>query len=283
MLNPTSISIDHVTIAGADLNALQETFSQLSLDPDYGGQHSNGITHMALLGFNDGSYIELISSLTRDMQDSVFWGQHIHTDGGPCAWAVRVGDMAAQTTQLTNRGIPVDGPHNYHRQHPDGAMIKWQLAFPGNHPAGATLPFLIQDVTARSLRVRPSASVVAGLLTGVNKVVLGVDHLEKAIVLFQKAFHWSPPDVTNAVEYGARLANFVDTPVILATPLDSSNWLGQRLTQFGPSPCAFLLGTKDFEALYRQYNMVQASKWFGKRLAWFEPSRLNGQILGVLE
>ena len=57
------LKIDHVTIAGPRLEAMQAAFAGLGFTTDYGGPHSNGITHMALLGFRDGSYIELISSL----------------------------------------------------------------------------------------------------------------------------------------------------------------------------------------------------------------------------
>ncbi len=56
--------LDHVTLAATNLDTLVEGFSAAGMTLDYGGAHSNGITHMSLLGFSDGSYIELISTVT---------------------------------------------------------------------------------------------------------------------------------------------------------------------------------------------------------------------------
>ena len=82
--------IDHVTIAGADLAALQQGFTNAGLTPDYGGVHSNGVTHMAALGFDDGSYLELISTVEPG-KESPWWPKQIAADGGPCAWCARTG------------------------------------------------------------------------------------------------------------------------------------------------------------------------------------------------
>jgi len=86
-----SLRVDHVTIAGSHLASLEQAFTGVGLKPAYGGPHSNGITHMDLLSFADGSYIELISTLEPG-QTSPLWHAHIAGDGGPCAWAVGVDD-----------------------------------------------------------------------------------------------------------------------------------------------------------------------------------------------
>ena len=74
---PIQLTIDHVTIAGSTLATLEAGFAAIGLTTDYGGPHSNGVTHMSLLGFDDGSYIELISSMQPGQKDNVFWGEHI--------------------------------------------------------------------------------------------------------------------------------------------------------------------------------------------------------------
>ena len=56
---PPTLKIDHVTIAGPELAPMERAFAGVGLVTDYGGPHSNGVTHMAWLGFNDGSYNEL--------------------------------------------------------------------------------------------------------------------------------------------------------------------------------------------------------------------------------
>ncbi len=63
MTLPFTLQINRVTIAGPELSPMEQSFANLGLATDYGGPHSNGVTHMAWLGFVGGSYIELISSL----------------------------------------------------------------------------------------------------------------------------------------------------------------------------------------------------------------------------
>ena len=276
-----SLNIDHVTVAGSELGPLEEAMAGLGLAADYGGPHSNGVTHMALLGFNDGSYIELISTLEAGPQETVFWGAHIAGNGGPCAWAVRVEDVAAEAERAAALGVNVEGPAYYHRRRPDGRLVEWDLAFLGDEGAGATLPFIIKDITPRDWRVRPSESVADGLLTGVARVVLGVADLEAAAALFRRLYGWPPPRRSDDAEFGARLAGFDGTPVILAAPLNGHAWLAERLARFGPSPCAYLLGTQDFEAAQQRYGLVRDSAWFGRRLAWLDPARLHGFRVGV--
>ena len=66
--------------------------------------------HMALLGFKDGSYIELISTQTPEPLENIpAWGKHIVGDGGPCAWAIQVDDVAAEAARVSALGLSVVG------------------------------------------------------------------------------------------------------------------------------------------------------------------------------
>ncbi|MEW5957773.1 MAG: VOC family protein [Chloroflexota bacterium] len=276
-----TLKIDHVTLAGPELAPLEQALADLGLATDYGGPHSNNLTHMALLGFNDGSYLELISTLKPGQGDAVFWGEFIIANGGPCAWAVRVDDVAAEAGRVAALGIPVAGPAYYSRRRPDGRLVEWDLAFLGREGAGARLPFIIKDITPRAWRVQPSASVADGLLTGVIAVILGVADLPASIELFRRVYRWSPPLLAAAPDFGAQLAHFAGTPVILACPLAQDNWLARRLARFGQAPCGYLLGSSDFVAAGQRYALVQAGEWFGRPLAWFNPARIGGYQVGV--
>lgn len=276
------LKIDHVTIAGPELARLQQAFASLGLATDYGGPHSNNITHMALLGFNDGSYIELISTLKPGQKDTVFWGDHIIGEGGPCAWAIEVDDVAAEAARVAALGITVAGPDHYHRRRPDGALVEWDLALVGDEGAGARLPFIIKDITPRAWRVQPSSSVADGLLTGVDKVVLGVKSLPASIDLFRKVYRWPDPIIATHPAFGAKLADFAGSPVILASPPAADSWLGRRLARFGHSPCSYLIGTHDFETTRHRYDLVQSGEWFGRPIAWLDPARLGGFTVGVI-
>ena len=279
---PPTLKIDHVTIAGPELAPMEQAFAGVGLVTDYGGPHSNGVTHMAWLGFNDGSYIELISSLQPGQKDAAFWGEYIVGNGGPCAWAAQVDEVAAEAARISSLGIPVSGPAYYHRRRPDGVLVEWDLAFLDEKGAGAVLPFIIKDITPREWRVRPSTSVADGLLTGVTAVILGVQNLAASIKLFQKVYGWAGPATKDDVAFGAKLAHFKDMPVVLAAPLAGHAWLAARLDRFGESPCAYLIGTEDFGAACRRFELVQTGQWFDRQLAWFDPVKLNGLKLGII-
>ena len=279
----TSLKIDHVTLAGPSLAPMQEAFAALGLETDYGGPHSNNVTHMALLGLPDGSYIELISTLEPGNTAHKFWPEHIAGGAGPCAWAVQVDDVAAEAARVAGLGVPVEGPAAYHRQRPDGLRVEWDLAFLGGGAPGATLPFIIKDRTPRDYRVRPSVSALAmGVLAGVETVVLGVPELEAAAALFRRVYGWDAPLVAEDATFGARLACFQAAPVTLAAPLRKGGWLAKRLARFGPAPCAYLLGASDFAAACARFGLEEPADWFGRRAAWLDPARLNGARLGLL-
>lgn len=262
------LKIDHVTIAGKDLDQLRAAMAGHGLHTEYGGPHSNRITHMALLGFDDGSYIELISTREPGL-DSPWWHRHIVQDGGPCAWAVQVEDIAREAERIAAHGISVRGPIYYHRERPDGAVAEWDLAFPGDYERGSKLPFLISDRTPRSLRVQPSPSVTRGELIGIRKVVLGVNDLSATGDLFMRVYGWQAPEIESHPEFGARLAAFAGQPVILAQP-DADNWLLQRLEKFGECPCSFLIGSQDVTSSIQRRQLVSADSWFQKQVAWFD-------------
>lgn len=279
---PVKLTVDHVTIAGSSLEKLQTAFTAAGLTPDYGGPHSNGITHMALIGFDDGSYLELISSLQPGAKDTAFWGDFIVGDGGPCAWAVYVDDVAAEAERVKALGVSVNGPHYYNRRRPDGQLVEWDLAFLGDKSAGATVPFIIKDITARALRVQPSASVAGGPIAGVTKVVLGVKNLAAVSAQFQRLYRWPPPQTLTDHEFGASLLNFPGSPVILAAPLTDSDWLAARLSRFDEAPCAYLLGVTAFERASRQFKLTHPTDWFGQPVAWFDQDQLSGLRVGLV-
>ena len=277
MAGSRALEIDHVTIAGPNLPRMMAMFDHLELAAEEGGAHSNGVTHMGLLGFDDGSYIELISTL-RPAMTSPLWHAQIEAAGGPAAWAVVVADIEREVERLAATGIPVKGPVDLDRFAPDGTRIEWQLAFPGDDPPGARLPFLIQDRTPRELRVRPSPSVRGSELTGVDSIVLAVHDLDESVELFRRSYGWPSPRYAEHPEWGARLAHVEGTPVIFSQPVDGESWLAGRLALFGNSPCAFLLRSIDPERSAARPGIASSSgggeQWFGRPVAWFDPERL---------
>ena len=162
-----TLTIDHVTLAWSSLEPLESALAALGLRADYGGKHANRSTHMDVLGFDDGSYLELIAPF--EPGTPMAWEAHMRGDAGPCAWAISLAhseQLAAEAERLRSLGIAVRGPMPSGRTRPDGQSIAWEYAFVGEGEPGATLPFLIADRTPRELRVRPSASVSGTELPG---------------------------------------------------------------------------------------------------------------------
>lgn len=272
-------TIDHVVFAGPDLDRLLEGFEALGFEPEYGGEHSNGITHNYTVGFDDGSYIELISTLEAG-QESPWWDAPIREGAGPCAWALPVEDIEAETRRLADLGIPVDGPTYYNRERPDGVLVEWDLTVVGEGALGSRLPFLVADRTPREYRITPSDGVRDTELVGVTEVVVCVADLDAAVDEFGRLFEEGTPDRRSDPDLGAELAGFEDAPLTLATPTVEGSWLTDRLEPFGDLPCAFLLGSEDANETADRFPLTEPAEWFGREVRWFDAD-LPG-LLGVI-
>src|ERR1700687_3045854 len=89
LLCAADLKIDHVTVAGKDLKAMQATLAALGIPSEYGGPHSNHATEMALTSFPDGSYLELIALQDKPDEKAVaahYWSKQIQGNAGPAAW-----------------------------------------------------------------------------------------------------------------------------------------------------------------------------------------------------
>ncbi len=157
------MKIDHVSVGGSDLAMMERSFSEANMMTEYGGPHSSGGTKMSLLGFRDGSYIELISTVRPDVR-AANWSLQIEGNGGPCAWAVAEDDIAAQVAKAKRFGIPASGPGDYSRRRPDGVLVEWELGFLGEgdigsgtalHDQGHDAQRVEGEAVAERLRRRP--------------------------------------------------------------------------------------------------------------------------------
>jgi len=275
-----SLEIDHVSICGSNLDALRQAFTDIGMTPDFGGPHGNGITQMAILGFDDASYIELIAPIKPGVTAGSDWAKFMADDAVTCAWAVGTNVLLQEVDRLKKAGIPVKTPEHGSRKRPDGMSIEWTTADVGSGTPGSTLPFIIEDTTPRAWRVQTSASVQGAPVGGIENVVLGVNNLDATIALFRKAYGWAEPLTETQKDFG-RLAYFPGEPVILAAPA-GGGWLSERLSKYGETPVAYLLTTRDFTAAAKKYKLSGNKTWFGQRVGWFDQGKLKGVRLGVI-
>jgi hypothetical protein len=82
-------------------------------------------------------------------------------------YALGVADLGAEAARLRTIGVPASGPVDGGRERPDGQRLRWRTLTV--HPGGETLPFLIADVTPRSLRVPGEAAARHAL--GITRLV----------------------------------------------------------------------------------------------------------------
>jgi len=271
-------TIDHVPYACSDLEEMARTFERLGLTPEYGGVHDNGVTHMSILGFEDGSYLELISERERGEHD--FWPEHIRGDAGPAAWCVRVPDIVATCRRMLESGLAVQGPVYGSRERDDGRLVEWDVATFGTHAKRLVHPFAIADRTPHSLRSSPTPSVAGGPLTGIGQVVLGVHSLDASVGLFRESYRFPGPVREDVPGFG-EVASFPGRPLALASGT-SADWLADRLDRFRECPCSCLLATPDLDAAMDEFPLSDPTVWPDGRVAFFEGEDL-GYRLGVVE
>jgi hypothetical protein len=270
------LSIDHVTVAGMKLDQMRQAFSSaVGIPPEYGGPHANHATEMALASFPDGSYMELMGIQTNPDAAAVashVWSRFLKNNAGPCAFALRVSDVAAEVARLKAAGIPVGATEKSGRTRPDGFVLSWETADVGPGSRGSLFPFLIRDFTPREKRVYPSDKPTTARFKGIAKVVIGVADLDAAIGLWRRAYGLPAPLRQIDEGFGADLAWFEGTPIVLAAGLGRESWLGGRIARYGDAPCAFILsgsgGPMD----------ATPNNWFGHNVVWANAARLGWRL-----
>jgi len=274
----TVLELDHASVCGSNLDALRQAFTDVGLTPDVGGPHGNGVTQMASIGFDDGTYLELIAPIKPGELAGTEWAKYMSDDAITCAWAVGTNVLLQEVDRLKKAGIAVKAPEPGSRKRPDGMSVEWKTADVGNGTAGSTLPFIIEDQTPRAWRVQTSASVQGGPLSGIESVVIAVNNLDSSIAMFRKAYGWAEPLIENQKDFG-RLAYFPGEPVMLAS---GNGWLSDHLAKYGETPVAYVLSTHDLAAATKKYKLGGTKTWFGQKVSWFDERKLHGVRLGVI-
>lgn len=246
-----NIQIDHVVIAGRNLDAMRQQFTATGLTPDPGGVHADGQTHNALVGFADGSYLELIAPTPGHSAPHHTWSAFMNADSGTCAWAIRSSDIQADIVSLHTKDIAVSNPVRGGRTRPDGVKLEWIIANLGSGPNGSVLPFLIQDITPCEWRVPSIASTDTGTISGVAEVIIGCSDFAATIDLFRRAFGWPEPVAFKADTSEADNCHFENSPVSLREA-DQTH------------VCGVLLKVSNLDPASRHYRSVgEAKNWHG--------------------
>jgi catechol 2,3-dioxygenase-like lactoylglutathione lyase family enzyme len=170
--------IDHIVIAVRDLAAASDDYARLGFTVTPGGEHTGGATHNALISFADGAYFELIAFREPDRPQDHKWWARFAKGEGTVDFALLSESVDFEGDRLKQAEIEIDGPHDGGRLRPDGQRIAWRNL--GLAAAGTPLPFMIEDVTARDLRIPAGTATEHELgVAGIAGLILLVDDLDR--------------------------------------------------------------------------------------------------------
>ena len=160
--------LDHVVLVVLDLEGAVADHRTRGFTVIPGGVHAGGLTHNALIGFADGSYLELIAFADLERARGTHrWAPVAERGGGWADFALLSSDLTQDVAALGD--LVARPPEDAGRTRPDGLRIAWRAA--GLVPP---LPFLIEDLTARELRVPGGeATRHANGVRGVERVLVG--------------------------------------------------------------------------------------------------------------
>jgi hypothetical protein len=159
--------LDHVVLIARDLTAAIADHRRRGFTVTPGGEHADGVTHNALITFADGSYLEIVAFRDLTRAPSHRWWKVAADGGGLADFALLSDDLSSDSAALAE--LIKTPPKEGGRVRPDGVELKWRTAV-----LKPPLPFVIEDITARELRVPGGAATEhANGATGIASVVIG--------------------------------------------------------------------------------------------------------------
>ncbi|MCY3797064.1 MAG: VOC family protein [Chloroflexi bacterium] len=158
--------IDHIVIAVKSLERAIKTYRGLGFTVVEGGKHPYG-SYNALIGFADGSYIELLG-FYEESPDHPWWDLLHERGGGLVDFCLATDDIRADHAAFRAQGVECSELVEGGRSRPDGYTVKWI----NNKVMGewqGLIPFIIEDLTPREERL-PRETAHANGVTGIDRL-----------------------------------------------------------------------------------------------------------------
>ena len=168
--------LDHIVIAVRNLADATADYERMGFTVVRGGTHPGGWTHNALIGLPDGAYLELLAPTdVRFLHDADALSARnflfaLAPGEGVVGLSLATDDLNTAVAAMQGRGLAIEAPRPGGRTRPDGVRLEWRIAMQER----AMLPFFIQDVTPRCLRMPGEPAMVrhANQVTGIAEVVI---------------------------------------------------------------------------------------------------------------
>ena len=183
--------LDHIVIAVSDLARAVADYRALGFTVLEGGVHASGATHNALIVFADGTYLELLARTgAAPAPETLDFSPMLARGEGLCGFALRADQLTALSAALRARGVRTSEPYRGARQRPDGAHLAWHLVLIDDGFA----PFLIEDLTPRTLRVPddPALTTHANGVRGISGIELVTPELAVAQARYSALLNAQP-------------------------------------------------------------------------------------------
>lgn len=168
--------IDHIVIAGPDLDNLTVTFKSLGFSVADGGRHPIG-SYNRLIGLQDGAYIELLSFY--EPSPKHYWWDAVHSKGGGLIdFCMQTDDIRADYAVIEAQGVEMSPLVGLSRLRFDGYQLSWL----NNEIYGqyqGLIPFIIEDETPREERV-PKEKEHSNGVTGIDTITLAASDIDLA-------------------------------------------------------------------------------------------------------
>ena len=225
--------IDHIVIAGLDLDSLTATFKSLGFNVVGGGKHPIG-SYNRLIGLQDGAYIELLS-FYEDSPNHYWWEAAHSRGGGLIDFCMSTDDIRGDYEVFQEQGVEMSPLVGLSRVRFDG----YQLAWLNNEIYGeyqGLIPFVIEDETPREERV-PKENQHDNQVTGIDTITLAARDLGMARRIMDAALQIEAAPVQDEA-LGAHGIVYQVGPHRLEylTPADDSGPLHEHLAANRPLP-----------------------------------------------
>jgi hypothetical protein len=206
----STLSLDHVILVVSDLQVATRQFTQLGFSVISGGVHSSGLTHNALVPFPDGTYLELLATVRGSMLKYLqllrklgLLGVYTANESainqrliGDLASGVGMNDYSLLSPELAHelplmkeRGAIFTSPIPGGRIRPDGKEIQWRTAVPNY----IDLPFLIEDLTPRKVRVpEVEEDYHSNGITSIKGLIVLVTNLVESMAHYRAMLNMEP-------------------------------------------------------------------------------------------
>lgn len=242
-----SRGIDHVVVAVRELERASADYERAGFTVTPGGEHASGDTRNALVSFADGSYLELIAFREPDRPRQHPWWRRLARGEGVVDFALAGEKLASKADALRTLGLDVEGPIDGGRTRPDGQRLVWRTILVSDS-ARTPLPFVIEDVTPRSLRVPGGSAAEHRLgITGIDGIVLVVADLARSIESFEAITGTvgGPAPRTTAGVRRMHLFPVGNQWIELAEPDESASEIRHHLERRGAGPFELALRSRE--------------------------------------